>query len=249
MFNTKLYTSVVLSALLMLTFSACNGDKEIVKEEKTLTSLKDKAGYSIGVQIGKQIAPTKEAINEEALVMGITDALNDKKLQLSEDEIRKTMQELGAKMQAEAMEKRKASLDVNKKEGEAFLKANKEKEGVITLASGLQYKVLTKGTGKKPIATDIVETNYKGTLIDGTEFDSSYKRGQSVSFPVNQVIKGWTEALQLMSEGSKWELYIPSELAYGEKGAGQKITPNATLIFEIDLIKVSKPTAKKKHSS
>ncbi|PHR57126.1 MAG: hypothetical protein COA44_06900 [Arcobacter sp.] len=222
----------------MLTFSACNGDKETPKEEKTLSSLKDKAGYSIGVQIGKQIAPTKEEINEDALLMGITDALNDKKLQLSEDEIRKTMQELGKKMQAEALKKQKASLDLNKKEGEVFLKANKEKEGVITLASGLQYKVLKKGSGKKPSATDTVETNYKGSLIDGTEFDSSYKRDQSVSFPVNGVIKGWTEALLLMSEGSKWELYIPSELAYGEQGAGQKILPNATLIFEIELIKV-----------
>jgi len=240
MLNTKLYTSVVLSALLMLSFSACNGDKETPKKENTLSTLQDKAGYSIGVQIGKQIAPTKEAINEEALVMGITDALNAKKLQLSEEEIRKTMQELGAKMQAEAMEKRKASLEVNKKAGEAFLAANKEKEGVVTLASGLQYKIITKGTGATPTATDTVETNYKGTLIDGTEFDSSYKRGQSVSFPVNGVIKGWTEALQLMSEGSKWELYIPSELAYGEQGAGQVITPNATLVFEIELIKVTK---------
>lgn len=237
MLNPKLYTSVVLSALLMLSFSACNGDKEI-KKEKTITTEKDKAGYSIGIQIGKQIAPTKAAIDEEALIMGITDALNGTKLKLTDDEVRKTMQALGAKMQAEAMEKRKASLDVNKKAGAEFLAANKEKEGVVTLASGLQYKVITKGSGKTPTAEDTVETNYKGNLIDGTEFDSSYKRGQSVSFPVKGVIKGWTEALQLMSEGSVWELYIPSDLAYGEKGAGQTITPNSTLIFQIELIKV-----------
>lgn len=244
MLNTKLYTSVVLSALVLLTFSACNGDKPVEEKEKTLTTLQDKAGYSIGVQIGKQIAPTKEAINEEALLMGITDALNAKKLQLSDEEIKKTMQELGAKMQAEAMEKRKASLEVNKKAGAAFLEANKAKEGVVTLPSGLQYKIIAAGTGKTPLATDTVETNYKGTLIDGTEFDSSYKRGQSVSFPVNGVIKGWTEALQLMKEGAKWELYIPSELAYGEQGAGQVITPNSTLVFEIELIKVAQAPAK-----
>jgi len=240
MTRSKLYTSAVLSALLMLAFSACNGDKPVQEKDNnnTLTTLKDKAGYSIGVQIGKQLAPTKESINEDALMMGITDALNEKKLQLTAEQIRTTMQELGAKMQAEAMAKRKVSLDLNKKEGEAFLTANKEKEGVITLESGLQYKVITQGSGKKPTATDTVETNYKGTLIDGTEFDSSYKRGESVSFPVNGVIKGWTEALQLMTEGSKWELFIPSELAYGEQGAGQKITPNSTLIFEIELIKV-----------
>jgi len=243
MFNTKLYTSVVLSALLMLTFSACNGDKPVEKKEKTLSTEQDKVGYAIGVQIGKQIAPTKAELDQEALLLGITDALNDKKIQLSEDEIRSTMQALGAKMQAEAMAKNKASLDVNKQAGEVFLAANKAKEGVVTLPSGLQYKVIKAGTGKTPTATDTVETNYKGTLIDGTEFDSSYKRGQTVSFPVNGVIKGWTEALQLMKEGAVWELYIPSDLAYGENGAGQVIEPNSTLVFEISLIKVadSKP--------
>jgi len=235
--NTKLYTSVVLSALLMLGFTACN-DKSTQSEKKTLSSFKDKTGYSIGIQIGKQLESTKDSLDTEALIMGINDALAGKKLQLSDEEIKTTMLELSKKMQAEAMEQRKASLEVNKKEGEAFLSVNKTKEGVVTLPSGLQYKVITAGTGKTPKATDTVETNYKGTLINGTEFDSSYKRGQSVSFPVNGVIKGWTEALQLMKEGAKWELFIPSELAYGEQGAGQAISPNSTLIFEIELIKV-----------
>jgi len=236
--KTKLYTSVVLSALLMLTFSACNDEASATQKSKTLSSFEDKAGYAIGTQIGKQLSPTKESINQKALVMGIQDALAAKKLQLSEEEIKATMQEFGQKMQAEAMKKAKASLEINKKEGETFLAANKAKEGVVTLESGLQYKIIKAGTGKSPKLTDTVETNYEGTLINGTVFDSSYKRGQSVSFPVNKVIKGWTEALQLMKEGAQWELYIPSDLAYGEQGAGGAIEPNSTLIFKIELLKV-----------
>jgi len=238
MFTSKVYTSVVLSALVLLTFSACNDKQESKSSVKTITSLEDKAGYSIGSQIGRQLMQTKDAIDREALILGINDALDEKELKITAEEMKKTMQEFSTKMQAKAMEEMKASLEINKKEGEAFLAANKTKEGVITLPSGLQYKIITKGTGKTPLATDTVETNYKGTLINGTEFDSSYKRGQTASFPVNGVIKGWTEALQLMKEGGKWELYIPSELAYGEQGAGQTIQPNSTLIFEIELVKV-----------
>jgi len=128
--------------------------------------------------------------------------------------------------------------DKNQKEGEVFLAENKKKKGVITLPSGLQYQVIKEGTGKIPKATDTVTTHYRGTLIDGTEFDSSYKRGEPASFPVNGVIKGWTEALQLMKVGSKWQLFIPSNLAYGPQGAGQAIGPNATLIFEIELLSI-----------
>jgi FKBP-type peptidyl-prolyl cis-trans isomerase len=127
---------------------------------------------------------------------------------------------------------------VNKKEGEAFLAANKSKPGVVTLPSGLQYKILTAGTGPKPTATDSVNCNYRGTLIDGKEFDSSYKRGKPVTFPVTGVIKGWTEALQLMPVGSKWQLFIPSDLAYGDRGAGADIGPGATLVFEVELISI-----------
>ena len=126
----------------------------------------------------------------------------------------------------------------NKKEGEDFLAANKSKEGVVTLPSGLQYKVLKEGTGPKPSPTDSVVCNYRGTLINGTEFDSSYKRGQPATFPVNGVIKGWTEALQLMPVGSKWQLFIPPDLAYGQRGAGADIGPNATLIFEVELLSI-----------
>jgi FKBP-type peptidyl-prolyl cis-trans isomerase FklB len=128
--------------------------------------------------------------------------------------------------------------ETNKKEGEAFLAANKTKEGVVTLPSGLQYKVLKAGTGPKPSANDSVVCNYRGTLLDNTEFDSSYKRGQPATFPVGKVIKGWTEALQLMPVGSKWQLFIPSELAYGPRGAGPDIGPNATLIFEVELLSI-----------
>ena len=234
MSTPKLYRSAVLSALVLLTFSACN-DKQ---ETKTITSLEDKAGYSIGSQIGKQLLETKDEINREALILGINDALDEKELKVTAQDMQKTMQEFSAKMKAKSMEKMKASGDENKKEGQEILDANKTKEGVITLPSGLQYKIITKGTGKTPSATDTVETNYKGTLINGTEFDSSYKRGQTASFPVNGVIKGWIEALQLMKEGGKWELYIPSELAYAQQGAGQIIKPNSTLIFELELIKV-----------
>jgi len=134
----------------------------------------------------------------------------------------------------------------NRKEGEAFLAANKKKEGVKTLASGLQYKVIKPGTGKKPKSTDTVTTHYRGTLIDGTEFDSSYNRGQPATFPVHGVIPGWTEALQLMEEGAKWQLFIPSKLGYGERGAGQAIGPNATLIFEVELVSVQEKKEEKK---
>ena len=238
MFTPKHYTSAVLSALLILSLSACNDESTSANTSKKLETAKDKIGYSIGTQIGKQLSTTKDEMDRDALIMGINDALADKKLQLSDEEIKKTMMDLSKSMQEKAMKKAKASLEINQKEGEAFLAANKAKEGVVTLPSGLQYKVIKAGTGKTPLATDTVETNYKGTLINGTEFDSSYKRGQTATFPVGGVIKGWTEALQLMKEGAKWELYIPSSLAYGERGAGQLIGPNATLVFEIELIKV-----------
>ena len=147
-----------------------------------------------------------------------------------------------AELQAEVRKKQdaeaQAAAEANMKEGEAFLADNKTKEGVVTLPSGLQYKILTPGTGPKPTASDTVVCNYRGTFINGTEFDSSYKRGQPASFPVGQVIKGWTEALQLMPVGSKWQLFIPPDLAYGQRGAGGAIGPNATLIFEVELLSI-----------
>ena len=146
--------------------------------------------------------------------------------------------EVQKQMQAKQQEKLKEAGDANKKEGEAFLAANKGKEGVVILPSGLQYKILKEGAGPKPTASDSVVCNYRGTLINGAEFDSSYKRGQPATFPVSGVIKGWTEALQLMAVGSKWQLFIPSELAYGERGAGADIGPSSTLIFEVELLSI-----------
>jgi FKBP-type peptidyl-prolyl cis-trans isomerase FklB len=144
-------------------------------------------------------------------------------------------------MMAKQQELAKMAGEKNQKEGEAFLAENKKKEGVITLPSGLQYKVIKAGSGNKPKATDTVTVHYQGTLVNGTEFDSSYRRGQPVSFPVNGVIPGWTEALQLMEAGAKWQIVIPSNLAYGDRGAGPQIGPNATLIFEIELISIQEP--------
>jgi FKBP-type peptidyl-prolyl cis-trans isomerase FklB len=144
-------------------------------------------------------------------------------------------------MMAKQQELAKIVGEKNQKEGEAFLAENKKKEGVITLPSGLQYKVIKAGSGNKPKATDTVSVHYQGTLVNGTEFDSSYRRGQPVSFPVNGVIPGWTEALQLMEAGAKWQIVIPSNLAYGDRGAGPQIGPNATLIFEIELISIQEP--------
>jgi len=157
---------------------------------------------------------------------------------MTEEEIRESLSALQKELMEKQAEKTKLMGEKNKKEGEAFLAENKKKEGVVTLPSGLQYKVIKEGTGKQPSADATVETNYRGTLIDGTEFDSSYKRGQAATFPVNGVIAGWTEALQLMKEGAKWQLFVPANLAYGERGAGNVIGPNATLIFEVELISV-----------
>ena len=160
------------------------------------------------------------------------DALSGAKPLLTEQEIQETMDAF----QKEMMAKQDEVAKKNKAEGESFLAENKKKEGIKILPSGLQYKVIKAGTGKKPKSTDTVTVHYRGTLIDGTEFDSSYKRGQIVSFPVSGVIPGWTEALQLMEAGAKWQLFIPPNLAYGERGAGGAIGPNTTLIFEVELV-------------
>ncbi len=208
-------------------------------EEKTaLKSEKEKVSYVIGVNIGRNLKAQSVDVDPDMILKGLKDATSGGKLLMTDDEMKETM----TAFQKEMMQKHEAELkkagDKNKADGEAFLAANKKKTGVVTLPSGLQYKVITEGKGKSPKATDVVTVNYKGTLIDGTEFDSSYKRGQPASFPVNGVIPGWTEALQLMKEGSKWELFIPSNLAYGERGAGKVIGPNSTLIFEVELISV-----------
>jgi len=169
---------------------------------------------------------------------GLNDSLSGKKTLLAEEEIKAEMNNLMKDLMNKRVERLKKAAEENKKEGEAFLAENKKKEGVTTLPSGLQYKIIKEGTGRTPSIDDTVVTNYKGSLIDGTEFDSSYKRGKLATFPVKGVIPGWTEALQLMKEGAKWQLFIPSSLAYGKRGAGAKIGPDKTLIFEIELISI-----------
>src|ERR1700733_3851021 len=199
---------------------------------------KDKQSYAIGMNIGKSIHRDGVDVDPNILLRGMKDALAGGKTVLTEDEAKAVMLSLQTEVHKQQAEKAQLAGEANKKAGDAFLAANKTKEGVVTLPSGLQYKILTQGTGPKPTAADSVICNYRGTLIDGKEFDSSYKRGQPATFPVGQVIKGWTEALQLMPVGSKWQLFVPADLAYGDRGAGPDIGPGATLIFEVELISI-----------
>ncbi len=181
-------------------------------------------------------------VDPNLIFQGLKDALAGGKTLLTDDEAKAALTALQAEVNKRQQEKMEALGEANKKEGEAFFAANKTKEGVVTLPSGLQYKILQAGTGPKPTASDTVVCNYRGTLLNGTEFDSSYKRGQPATFEVGQVIHGWTEALQLMPVGSKWQLFIPSDLAYGARGAGPVIGPNATLIFEVELLSIQPKT-------
>lgn len=192
----------------------------------------DKFSYGLGMGIGQNLLSMGvKNISIEDFVKGINDVLAGEKTALTHAEAQKVVNERFQQLAEEAYAK-------VKEEGEAFLAANKDKEGVVTLPSGLQYEIITEGTGKKPSATDRVECHYEGTLIDGTVFDSSVRRGEPAVFGVNQVIRGWVEALQLMPEGSKWRLYIPQDMAYGANGAGEMIPPYSALVFEVELIKV-----------
>ena len=203
-----------------------------------LTSDKEKISYSIGMDIGGNLKRGSVEVDPDILAKGLKDSYGGGKTLLTEDEARKTIADFQQALRAKQAETMIKLAEKNKVDGEKFLAENAKKEGVKTLPSGLQYKEITPGTGKSPKATDTVTTHYKGTLIDGTEFDSSHKRGEPASFPVSGVIAGWTEALQLMKEGAKWQLFVPPNLAYGERGAGREIGPNATLIFEVELISV-----------
>lgn len=202
-----------------------------------LTTEKDKQSYAIGLSVGKSLQRDGLDADPKIVLKGIEDVLGNGKLLLTDDEVKTVMTDLQTQVRQRQEEKRLALLESNKKEGAEFLAANATKEGVVTLPSGLQYKILVAGTGPKPSATDSVVCNYKGTLLDNTEFDSSYKRGQPATFPVGGVIKGWTEALQLMPVGSKWQLFVPPDLAYGDRGQGP-IGPNATLVFEVELMSI-----------
>jgi len=211
-----------------------------------LTTRKEKFSYALGMNIGSGLGANlkKQSVEVDSNLVsqGLKDAMAGGKTRLTQEEAQAVLTEVQNEVRKQQQEKMQEAGAANKTEGEAFLAANKSKDGVVTLPSGLQYKILTAGTGPKPTASDSVVCNYRGTLINGTEFDSSYKRGQPATFGVGQVIKGWTEALQLMPVGSKWQLFIPSSLAYGERGAGAEIGPNAALIFEVELLSIQDKT-------
>jgi len=215
----------------------------------TLKTQNQKASYAIGMNIGKNLKRDSVEVDPAVLFHGLKDALAGNKLLLTDEEAKAALTALQAEVRAKEEAKTKAVAVENKKAGEAFLVANKTKEGVVTLPSGLQYKIIKEGTGPKPMAEDTVLCHYRGTLVDNTEFDSSYKRGEPLKIPVGGVIKGWTEAIQLMPVGSKWQLYIPSDLAYGDRGApGSPIGPNSALIFDVELISIEPKQAPKVES-
>ena len=217
---------MIIAAALSVALTAPGENKPQLKD------LKDKVSYSIGLDLGFNFKKQNLELNPDALLAGVKDALGGKQPLLNENEVKETMTALTKEIE----DKQKALGEQNVKDGEKFLAENKKKEGVKTTASGLQYKVIKEGTGPQPKLTDSVVANYRGTLINGTEFDSSYKRGQPATFPLAGVIKGWTEALQLMKVGSKYQLFIPPNLAYGDRVMGPDLGPNSTLIFEVELV-------------
>jgi len=224
----RLILTIVMTALPVI---ASAQDAPALKTEK------EKLSYAMGMDLGGQLKTNAVDIDPALFTAGLRAALAGGKTLLTDAEAKAAISKLQMAMVSKQAAVAKAAGDKNKAEGDAFLAANKAKEGVVTLPSGLQYKVLTPGTGKKPTAADTVVCQYRGTLINGTEFDSSYRSGQPATFPLNKVIKGWTEVLQLMPVGSKWQVFIPPALAYGERGSGV-IGPNATLIFEIELVAI-----------
>jgi FKBP-type peptidyl-prolyl cis-trans isomerase len=240
----NLMNRIVAVALVAGLAAACSkqdpasGDTELATDPQ-------KFGYAIGVDIGKSLTPVKDEVDVNALIAGLQETLAGKEARLT-DEVREQVKaDVTRKLQQKQMEERVAKAATAKDAGEKFLAENAKREGVKTTASGLQYEMLTEGSGASPKTSDKVKVHYKGTLIDGTEFDSSYARGQPVEFPLGNVIPGWTEGLQLMKVGGKAKLFIPSPLAYGERGAGAKIGPNETLVFEVELMNIEKAEAAK----
>ncbi len=209
------------------------------QDASALPDEKAKESYALGIAMGTRLKRQFPDVQPDVVSRGVRDALAGNETLVSEAEIKSALVKLSSEARTKQAEALKDFAEKNKKDGEAFLAANKAKEGVVTLDSGLQYKVLKAGEGKKPTAADTVVCHYRGTLVDGTEFDSSYNRGKPATFALGRVIKGWNEALQLMPAGSKWQIVVPSSLAYGGKGAGGKIGPNATLVFEVELLSVS----------
>lgn len=224
------FLATLTMALLLV---SCENNAQVVKELKTH---QDSVSYAIGFNIGQNFKMQSVEVDATILAAAINDVLADKKALLNEEQAQQIMMAYQTELMAKQEEKRKADGSKNLDAGKKFLAENKTKEGVQTTASGLQYKVIKMGDGPKPTSSDRVKCHYKGTLIDGKQFDSSIDRGEPAVFPVTGVIAGWTEVLQMMPVGSKWQVFIPSELGYGERGAGEDIGPNATLIFEIELL-------------
>jgi UDP-GlcNAc:undecaprenyl-phosphate/decaprenyl-phosphate GlcNAc-1-phosphate transferase len=219
-----------LSIIMLMFIASC-----LFAQEGALKTDKDKVNYGIGVGVARNFQRQGIEVDLDSVIKGMRDVLSGAKLAVTEEELDKIMTAFQAEVQKKFQDKVKAIADKNKKEGDAFLAENSKKEGIFTLPSGLQYKILKAGNGKKPVSQDSVECHYRGTLINGAEFDSSYKRGTPLVVKVDGgIIPGWSEALKLMPLGSKWQLFIPSNLAYGERGAGSQIEPNASLIFEVE---------------
>ncbi|WP_288131888.1 FKBP-type peptidyl-prolyl cis-trans isomerase [Microbulbifer sp.] len=239
-------TSLAAAVALGIALVGCNKQESAESADIKLETQEQKVSYIIAEDMATRLKSQDVALDPKIVAMALNDVANERESRLSEDEkkqvisvFQENMQAKQKEMMAKQEQEFEQSANKNLEEGKKFLEENAKKEGVQTTDSGLQYKVITEGSGERPTAESVVEVDYKGTLIDGTEFDSSYKNGKPVQFPVGGVIKGWTEALQLMKEGAKWELYIPSDLAYGPGGAGGLIGPNSTLIFEVELHKAN----------
>lgn len=248
----RIVTSVVAAALMAPAFFVAAQTNEKPKAAASATNKpaaasagqatpEAKLSYALGQDIGRRLKDMGAKIDMKLFTKGVEDILKGNAPSQSEEESTKAMQDFFGKLKAEQAAKTQELSDKNLKEGEAFLKENGAKKGVITTASGLEYTVLQEGNGPSPKSTDTVTVNYRGTLLDGTEFDSSYKRGQPATFEVSHIIPGWVEGLQLMKAGGKYRLFIPAKLAYGERGAGQAIGPNAALIFDVELISIAPP--------
>ncbi len=233
-------TRFVRKSLMAVALLAAFGAGNAFAADASLKTEKDKVSYMVGADVGRGLTQIKDELDLKIVVQALQDEFNGGKTLMTAEEGQQIRQEFMQKLQAKRVAEEKIAADKNKTEGAAFLAKNKSKPGVKTTASGLQYEVIKEGTGKKPKETDTVKVDYTGTKIDGTKFDSSIDRGTPATFPLNGVIKGWTEGLQLMTEGSEYKLYIPAELAYGEN-APPTIGPNATLIFDVKLISIEAP--------
>jgi FKBP-type peptidyl-prolyl cis-trans isomerase FklB len=218
------------------------GAKSKAATETPILTEQDKRGYALGVELGLDVAKQGDGVNQHLVMQGMKDALSSQKYLMTLEDMNVVLTKMQDEQRGKMALAVKEFADKNKKDGETFLAANKAKEGVVTLPSGLQYKILKTGDGNKPGLDDKVVCQYRGTLLDGTQVDSSYERKEPSTFPLKGVIKGWTEALQLMPVGSKWQLFVPSSLAYGERGNGRTIGPNATLIFEVELLSIQGST-------